>query len=95
MQTTDRTHDQAAIELLRQDPAFAADYIAAALEDADQPGGQVALLAALRQVAGRKAWRRWPNVPAWRERASTGRCLPRATRHLKRSTQHCAGWGCG
>jgi len=51
MATTDRTHDQAVIELLRQDLAFAADYITAALEDADQPGGHVALLAALRQVA--------------------------------------------
>lgn len=51
MATTDRTHDQAVVELLRQDPAFAADHIAAALEGADQPGGPVALLAALRQVA--------------------------------------------
>lgn len=51
MRTTDRPHDEAVIDLLRQDPAFAADYIAAALEDADQPGGQAALLAALRQVA--------------------------------------------
>ena len=51
MRKTDRPHDQAVIELLRQDPAFAADYIAAALEGTDQPGGQVALLAALRQVA--------------------------------------------
>lgn len=50
MRATDRPHDQAAIELLRQDPALPADYIAAVLEDAGQHGGQTALLAALRQV---------------------------------------------
>lgn len=47
----DRPHDEAVTDLLRQDPAFAADYITAALEQVDQPGGAAALLAALRQVA--------------------------------------------
>jgi len=48
---TDRSHDEAVTELLRQNPALAAEYITAALEQADLPGGPVALLAALRQVA--------------------------------------------
>lgn len=48
---TDRSHDEAVTELLRQNPALAAAYITAALERADQPGGTVALLAACRQVA--------------------------------------------
>lgn len=47
----DRSHDDAIVELLRQDPALAAEYVTAALEDADQAGGAQALLSALRQVA--------------------------------------------
>jgi len=46
-----RTHDEAMIEMLRADPAFANDYICVALEEADEPGGREALLIALRQVA--------------------------------------------
>jgi probable addiction module antidote protein len=39
------------VELLREDPAFADEYVTAALEEADQPGGRQALLRAPRQVA--------------------------------------------
>ena len=46
-----RSHDEAVIEMLRADPAFADDYLAAALDEAQEPGGQAALLAALRQIA--------------------------------------------
>ena len=46
-----RSHDAAVVELLRADPAFANDYLAAAMDEADLPGGQAALLAALRHVA--------------------------------------------
>ena len=46
-----RKHDDAIIELLREDPAFANEYLATALDEADEPGGREALLAALRQVA--------------------------------------------
>ena len=45
-----RPHDAAVVELLKADPEFANEYLAAALE-ADEPGGQPALLAALRHVA--------------------------------------------
>ena len=45
-----RPHDAAVVELLKADPEFANEYLAAALE-ADEPGGQAALLAALRHVA--------------------------------------------
>ena len=34
---TDRAHDEAVTELLRQHPALAAEYITAALEQVDQP----------------------------------------------------------
>ena len=46
-----RPHDAAVVELLKAAPDFANEYLAAALEEADQPGGQAALLAALRHVA--------------------------------------------
>ena len=46
-----RPHDAAVVELLKEDPAFANEYLAAALEEADEPGGQAALLSALRHVA--------------------------------------------
>ena len=49
-----RPHDDAMVELLREDPAFADEYVTAALEEADQPGGGQALLRALRQVAQAK-----------------------------------------
>lgn len=39
------------IELLREDPAFADEYLAASLEAIDEQGGKEALLSALRQVA--------------------------------------------
>lgn len=51
MSKSSRPHDDAVVELLRDDPAFVDEYIAAALDEADQPGGRVALLAALRHVA--------------------------------------------
>ena len=46
-----RPHDAAVVELLKADPEFANEYLAAALEESDEPGGQAALLAALRHVA--------------------------------------------
>ncbi|MGS0742491.1 addiction module antidote protein [Glaciimonas sp. GG7] len=51
MNQTSRLHDDAVVELLREDPSFADEYLAAALEEADQAGGRKALLAALRHVA--------------------------------------------
>ncbi|MGV3653386.1 MAG: addiction module antidote protein [Noviherbaspirillum sp.] len=46
-----RPHDDAVVELLRDALALAGEYLAAALDEADQPGGREALLAALRHVA--------------------------------------------
>ena len=46
-----RPHDEAVVELLKADPAFADEYLAAALDEVSEPGGHVALLAALRQIA--------------------------------------------
>ncbi len=51
MNNAGRAHDEAIIELLREDPSFADEYLAAAMEEANQDGGREALLAALRHVA--------------------------------------------
>lgn len=46
-----RPHSEAVIELLRADPAFADEYLQAALAQADEEGGRDALLMAQRLVA--------------------------------------------
>lgn len=51
MSKASRPHDDAVVELLREDPAFADEYLAAALDEAEEVGGREALLAALRHVA--------------------------------------------
>lgn len=51
MNPASRPHDEAVVEMLREDPAFADEYLAVALEEADEAGGQEALLRALRHVA--------------------------------------------
>lgn len=51
MTKASRPHDDAVVEMLRDDPDFADEYLAAALDEADEPGGREALLAALRHVA--------------------------------------------
>jgi probable addiction module antidote protein len=47
----DVSHDEAVVAMLKADPDFANEYLATALEEAEQLGGQVALLAALRHIA--------------------------------------------
>jgi len=44
-------HDEAMVELLKRKPEFAAEYLKAALEDADDDAGQHALLGIIRQIA--------------------------------------------
>lgn len=51
MMKPSRPHDEVVVELLQNDPAFADEYLTAALEEANQPGGREALLAALRHIA--------------------------------------------
>lgn len=51
MKKLSRPHDEAVVEMLREDPAFADEYLAAAMDEVDQDGGRQALLAALRHVA--------------------------------------------
>ena len=46
-----QSHDVTVVEMLKEDPDLANIYLAAALDEADEPGGQVALLAALRHIA--------------------------------------------
>ncbi len=51
MSEASRPHDEAVVELLRNDPAFVDEYLCAALDESDLPGGREALLLALRHVA--------------------------------------------
>lgn len=51
MNRASRPHAEAVIELLRDDPAFADEYLQAAMEQAELEGGREALLSALRNVA--------------------------------------------
>ena len=50
MTKASRPFDDAMVELLREDPTLADEYLASALDEADLEGGQFALLAALRHV---------------------------------------------
>ena len=45
------SHDEVVVDILKADPEMADVYLATALEEADLPGGQFALLAALRHIA--------------------------------------------
>lgn len=47
----ERSHDEAMIDTLRDDPEFTAEYLRTALEEIGLPGGETAFLLALRQVA--------------------------------------------
>lgn len=51
MNNASRPHDEAVVELLREDPAFADEYLAAGMEAINESGGQEALLQALQHVA--------------------------------------------
>ncbi|OBS29978.1 DNA-binding protein [Tepidimonas fonticaldi] len=54
MSRPDRPHDETLIALMRDDPAFAAELLSAALAEAQQPGGREALLTTLRCYAEAK-----------------------------------------
>ena len=45
------SHDEVLVDMLKADPEMADVYLATALEEADLPGGQFALVAALRHIA--------------------------------------------
>jgi hypothetical protein len=42
MSKASRPHDDAVVELLHKDPAFADEYLSVALDEANQPGGREA-----------------------------------------------------
>jgi probable addiction module antidote protein len=49
--TGTRPHEESVLEMLRNDESFAIDYLAAALEEIDEPGGTAGFLTAVRRVA--------------------------------------------
>ena len=49
--STSLAHDKLIVAMLKTDPLFSEAYLAEALDQSDQPGGQHALLLALRNIA--------------------------------------------
>ena len=47
----DPSHDEVVVDMLKADPEMADVYLATALEEANLPGGHIALVAALRHIA--------------------------------------------
>lgn len=45
-----RSHDEAVVEMIRNDPDFAVEYLRMAFEELDAEGGEAAFLMALRHV---------------------------------------------
>ena len=45
-----KSHDEAVIEMLRNDPGMALDYLRTAFDELDEEGGESAFLMALRHV---------------------------------------------
>lgn len=45
-----RSHDEAIIQMIREDHAFAMEYLRVAFEELDVEGGEISFLAALRQI---------------------------------------------
>lgn len=45
-----RSHEDAMIQMIREDPEFAAEYLRVAFEELDLEGGEISFLAALRQI---------------------------------------------
>lgn len=45
-----RSHDEAMIQMIREDREFAAEYLRVAFEELDLEGGEISFLAALRQI---------------------------------------------
>ena len=45
-----KSHDESVIEMIRNDPEFAVEYLRIAFEELDEDGGQASFLTALRHV---------------------------------------------
>jgi len=72
--TTHHPHDEAVVKMLKTDPAFADDYLSAALDEVGEQGGQAALLAALRHIAEAQGFGTSPgcDTPSARTHLSPG-----------------------
>ena len=51
MTSRTRSHEDSVLEMLRDDEAFALEYLSVALEEIDEAGGEDAFLVAVRRVA--------------------------------------------
>ena len=50
-----RSHEESVLEMLRDDEAFALEYLSVALEEIDEPGGEDAFFVAILRVAEARA----------------------------------------
>ncbi|WP_163004108.1 addiction module antidote protein [Pseudomonas viridiflava] len=50
MTTHTRSHDESVLDILREDEAFAIEYLSVALEEIDEDGGEDAFLVAIRRL---------------------------------------------
>ncbi|EPM61795.1 hypothetical protein A264_06169 [Pseudomonas syringae pv. actinidiae ICMP 19071] len=50
MTTHTRSHDESVLDMLREDEAFAIEYLSVALEEIDEDGGEDAFLIAIRRL---------------------------------------------
>ena len=85
---TSRPHDEAVVEMLKADPAFANEYLAVARIKPINPAGNRLCWRLCGTLLRRKACLRWPRERACPAKACTGHSVHAATPHSK------PGWLC-
>lgn len=89
-----RNHDETVIEMIRNDPDFAAEYLRVAFEELDEEGGEAGFLTALRHVVEARGGMAEIAARAGLSRESLYRALsPRGNPTLRtmRQVVHAAG----
>ncbi len=89
-----RKHEDATVEMLKREPGLAGEYLRATLEEIDEPGGEAAFLAALRNVALARGGIADIARTAGMKREAVSRALsPRGNPTLKTLTTVCRAMG--
>lgn len=89
-----RSHDEAVIEMIHNDPAFAEEYLRAAFEQLDEEGGEAGFLMALRHLVEARGGMAEIAAKAGLSRESLYRALsPKGnpTLHTMRQVVHATG----
>jgi probable addiction module antidote protein len=89
-----RKHEDATVEMLKQKPELAEEYLRATLEEIDESGGEAAFLAALRNVALARGGITGVAKAAGMKREAVSRALsPRGNPSLRTLTAVCHAMG--